>query len=80
MGQHFDFATIPKVEVPKGTYLADWLTDKSVDFITRHKGGPFLLCLHHFGVHSPYQAKPDLIAKFKDAPGPAGTTTRPTRR
>jgi len=66
MGKHFDFVTIPKVEYPKGTYLADWLTDKSVDFITRHKDQPFFLCLHHFGVHSPHEAKPELIAKFKN--------------
>jgi arylsulfatase A-like enzyme len=71
-GQHFNFVTRPKVEVPKGAYLADWLTDKSVDFITRHKAGPFFLCLHHFGVHSPYQAKPDLVAKFKDTPRAGG--------
>jgi len=30
-GQHFDFATNPKVDYPPGTYLADFLTDKAVD-------------------------------------------------
>ena len=68
MGKHFDFATSPKVEYPKGQYLADFLTDKAVDFIARHKDGPFFLYLPHFGVHSPHQAKPELIAKFKDKP------------
>jgi arylsulfatase A-like enzyme len=72
MGKHFDFVTQPKVEVPKGAYLADWLTDKSVDFITRHKAGPFFLCLHHFGVHAPLQAKPELVAKFQDKPRAGG--------
>ncbi|HET6573148.1 MAG TPA: sulfatase [Fimbriiglobus sp.] len=72
MGRHFDFPTVPKVAVPKGAYLADWLTDKSVDFITRHKDGPFFLCLHHYAVHSPLQAKPELIAKFKDKPAVGG--------
>src|SRR4051812_28913321 len=43
MGKHFDFATTPKVDYPKGTYLADFLTDRAVDFIRRHKGGPFFL-------------------------------------
>jgi arylsulfatase A-like enzyme len=66
MGRHFDFTTQPKVEYPKGEYLADFLTKKAVDFIRRHKDGPFFLYLPHFGVHSPYQAKPELIAKFKD--------------
>ena len=27
-GKHFDFETTPKVEVPEGAYLADFLTDK----------------------------------------------------
>lgn len=65
-GKHFDFKTNPKVEVPEGAYLADFLTDKAVDFIQRHKEEPFFLYLPHFGVHSPHQAKADLIAKFKD--------------
>ncbi len=71
MGQHFDFATNPKTQVPKGQYLADFLTDRAVDFIRRKKDGSFFLYLPHFGVHSPHQAKPELIAKFK-AKQPAG--------
>ena len=72
MGQHFDFATQPKVEIPKGVYLADWLTDKAVDFIQRKKEGPFFLYLPHFGVHSPHDAKPELIEKFKSKPAAGG--------
>ncbi len=72
MGKHFDFETNPKMEYPKGTYLADFLTDKAVDFITRHKDGPFFLYLPHFGVHSPHQAKADLIEKFKPKAGVGG--------
>ena len=59
-------------DYPKGTYLADFLTDKAVDFIHRHKDEPFFLYLPHFGVHSPHQAKPELIAKFKDKPAAGG--------
>jgi arylsulfatase A-like enzyme len=71
-GKHFDFATSPKTDYPPGTYLADFLTDKAVDFITRHKDGPFFLYLPHFGVHSPFQAKPELIQKFEAKPGVGG--------
>jgi arylsulfatase A-like enzyme len=71
-GRHFDFDTSPKVEYPQGQYLADFLTDKAVDFIQRNKQGPFFLYLPHFGVHSPHEAKPELIAKFKDKPGVGG--------
>jgi arylsulfatase A-like enzyme len=72
MGAHFDFVTNPKVEYPKGQYLADFLTDKAVDFIRRKKDGPFFLYLPHFAVHSPHNAKPELIARFKDKPGVGG--------
>jgi arylsulfatase A-like enzyme len=71
-GRHFDFATNPKAEYPQGEYLADFLTDRAVDFITRHKDEPFFLYLPHFGVHSPYQAKPELIEKFQAKPGVGG--------
>ncbi len=72
MGKHFDFGTNPKTEVPEGQYLADFLTDKAVDFITRHKEAPFFLYLPHFGVHSPHQAKKELIEKFQPKPGVGG--------
>ena len=71
-GRHFDFETKPKTEYPKGQYLADFLTDKAVDFIQRNQAKPFLLYLPHFGVHSPFQAKPELIAKFKGKPAAGG--------
>jgi arylsulfatase A-like enzyme len=71
-GQHFDFKTDPKTEYPKGQYLADFLTDKAVDFIQRNQAKPFLLYLPHFGVHSPFQAKSELVAKFKGKPGVGG--------
>ncbi|SIO66890.1 Arylsulfatase A [Singulisphaera sp. GP187] len=72
MGQHFEFTTSPKVTYPDGTYLADFLTDKAVDFITRHKAEPFFLYLPHFGVHAPYQAKKALIEKFAAKPAAGG--------
>ena len=34
-GQHFDFKTSPQTPYPAGTYLADFLTEKAVDFIRR---------------------------------------------
>lgn len=70
-GQHFNFKTVPNTTYPEGTYLADFLTDKAVDFIRRHADRPFFLCVHHFAVHSPYQAKPELIRRF-ESKSPAG--------
>ena len=71
-GGHFDFVVQPKVAYPPGVYLADWLTDQSVDFIRRHKDRPFFLYLSHFAVHSPYEAKPELVEKFKPKAGVGG--------
>jgi arylsulfatase A-like enzyme len=77
MGVHFDFKTNPATPYPKGQYLADFLTDHAVDFIRRHKEEPFFLYLPHFAVHSPHQAKNDLIERFKSKP-PAGGHNNPT--
>ena len=71
-GRHFDFNTNPKVEYPADTYLADFLTDRAVDFIRRRRDEPFFLFLPHFGVHSPYQAKTERIARFRDKPAEEG--------
>jgi arylsulfatase A-like enzyme len=72
MGRHFDFNTNPRADVPSGAYLADFLTDRAIGFIERHKDRPFLMCLHHFAVHSPYQAKDDKIARFDGKPPSGG--------
>ncbi|MGC4033216.1 MAG: sulfatase [Tepidisphaeraceae bacterium] len=71
-GQHFNFKTDPPVEVKPGEYLADFLTDKAVDFIDRHKDQPFFLYVPHYGVHAPHVAKQELVARFKDKPAVGG--------
>jgi arylsulfatase A-like enzyme len=71
-GRHFNFETDPPTPHPKDQYLADFLTHRAVDFIERNQARPFLLYLPHFGVHSPFEAKPDLIARFKDKPAAGG--------
>ncbi len=50
---------------PKGEYLTDRLTDEAIRFIDQARGQPFLLYLSHYAVHTPLQAKPDLIAKYE---------------
>ena len=77
MGKHYDFVTMPKVEYPQGTYLADFLTNKAVNFINQNKEKPFFLCVHHFGVHSPYEAKKELIERFQKKQG-VGNHNNPT--
>jgi len=72
MGKHFGFSTVPPTPHAKDEYLADFLTDKAVDFIRRHTSGPFFLYLPHFGVHAPHDAKPELVARFKGKPRAGG--------
>jgi arylsulfatase A-like enzyme len=50
----------------EGEYLTDRLTDESLKFLEANKDKPFLLYLSHYAVHTPIQAKEDLIAKYKD--------------
>lgn len=76
-GRHFAFRTDPPVEVPAGRYLADFLTDRALDFIERHRGRPFFLYLSHFAVHTPIEARPDHEAAWKKKP-PRGTHWHPT--
>ena len=71
-GQHFDFKTNPTTDYPPGTYLADFLTGKAVEFVRKHKDEPFFLALHHFAAHSPHQAKSNLIARFQPKPAVGG--------
>lgn len=77
MGKHFGFKTQPEVTHPPEQYLADFLTDKAVDFIQRHKDAPFFLYLPHYGVHSPHEAKAEIVEHFKSK-APVGGHHDPT--
>ncbi len=56
---------------PKGEYLTDRLTDEALKFIEANastgsaQARPFFLYLPHYAVHTPIQAKKDMIAKYK---------------
>lgn len=53
---------------PAGEYITDRLTDESVRFMEANRERPFFLYLTHFAVHSPLQAKADLIARYESRP------------
>ncbi len=48
-----------------GEYLTDREADEAVGFIERNRDRPFLLYLSHYAVHTPIQAKKDLIARYE---------------
>lgn len=63
---YFSPYRIPTLEDgPKGEYLIDRISHEAVDFIDENSKKPFFLFLSHYGVHTPIQAKPELIAKYK---------------
>jgi arylsulfatase A-like enzyme len=61
---------------PDGEYLTDRLTDEAVRFIDDHKGGPFFVYLTHYAVHTPLQAKKELIETYKQK-APSGGHDHP---
>lgn len=52
----------------EGEYLTDRLTDEAVKFINESRDKPFFLYFPHYGVHTPLQAKADMIAKYERIP------------
>jgi arylsulfatase A-like enzyme len=63
---HFSPYKIPTLEDgPEGEYLTDRLTAEACRFITANRDRPFFLYLPHYTVHTPIQAKPELIEKYR---------------
>ena len=66
--QGFDVAfdrTGPGYFSADGEYLTDRLTNEAIKFIEANKAQPFFLYLAHHAVHTPIQAKDELIEKYK---------------
>ena len=57
---------------PEGEYITDRATDEAVRQIERHREEPFFLCLWHWAVHAPFQAKDDLVAQARGRSDPRG--------
>jgi len=51
-----------------GEYLTDPLATESIDFIRTHRDGPFFLYLATYTVHTPLQAKEEVIEKYRKKP------------
>jgi len=50
---------------PKGVFS---LTRGACDFIERHRGAPFFVYLSHFSIHTPHEARPESLERFKRKP------------
>jgi arylsulfatase A-like enzyme len=49
----------------QGEYLTDRLTDEALNVIERAGNRPFFLYLAHHAVHSPIEAKPNLVERYE---------------
>lgn len=58
--------------VKETSYLTDAFGREAVDFIRRHKDGPFFLYLAFNAVHTPLEAPDSLTAGFKSRPAAGG--------
>ncbi|MEM8678499.1 MAG: sulfatase [Planctomycetota bacterium] len=50
---------------PEGEYLTDFLNQQAVEFIQAHRDQPWMLYLSHFAVHTPLQAKAEIIGQYE---------------
>lgn len=52
-------------DAPAGEYLTDRLSHEAIKFIDQNADQPWLLYLTHFSVHTPIQAKRELVAQYE---------------
>lgn len=55
--------------LPGKEHLVDRCNIEAVDFIERHKKGPFFLYLSHYAIHTKLAGKPELVSHFEGKPG-----------
>ena len=68
-GGYFSPWTIPPLvdaDVPDGTYLTDYLTDRAIDLIRDRDDRPFFLNMWYYSVHTPIEAKAEKIRKYEE--------------
>ncbi len=63
-GHGTTFRTRPKVRVPKGRRLAEFLTDQTIEFMKTNRKKPFFVHLSHYAVHIPLQTSAQLEQKY----------------
>lgn len=69
---YFSPYKIPTLEDgPAGEYLTDREAAEAVKFIEQHKASPFYLYMPHYAVHTPLQAKKEVVAGYEAKITPA---------
>jgi arylsulfatase A-like enzyme len=76
-GYHSPYKYPNCVQTKKGEYLTDRLGTEAIAFIEKHKDQPFFLHFATHSVHTPLQAKADLIAVYSNR-APTEAHSNPT--
>jgi arylsulfatase A-like enzyme len=66
-----------KITGKPGEHLEDTLSGEVVKFIENHKEEPFFINYWQFGVHSPYDAKPEIVEKYRKLVDPKNPQRNP---
>jgi arylsulfatase A-like enzyme len=77
-GGYFSPWSIPPLRednVPDGTYLTDYLTDRAIALLREPSDRPFFLNMWYYSVHTPIQAKPDIVRKYESKAKAMGLDT-----
>ena len=70
---HFSpYGIVELQDGPAGEYLGDRLTSEAIKFVSNPRNRPFFLYLAHYAVHTPIEARKDLIEKYKAKKGTGG--------
>lgn len=64
-GYFSPYGRLPIPAGPEGEYLTDRLTTEAIDLIKKRSDKPFFLNLAHYAVHTPIDAPPHLIEKYR---------------
>jgi len=63
--QKTTWLNVSEKRLPGNEYLTDRMNLEAVDFIERHKKGPFFLYLSHFAPHTILNGKEELAGKYR---------------
>ena len=63
---------------PAGEFLTERATEEALKYIFNGDKRPFFLCLWHWAVHIPFEAKEELIEFYRKNPDPRGIHLSPT--
>ncbi|KPJ91027.1 MAG: hypothetical protein AMS18_09500 [Gemmatimonas sp. SG8_17] len=65
--ERLPWSNVPDLETGEPSeYLTDRLTDEALSFITENRDRPFLLIVSHYAVHTPLEAKANIVSDYQE--------------